>query len=283
MIENWVILAFFAGISSQLFNFLNRFLLKDGDNPISLGWFSEFFKLVISALILIFTFKSNPSLTLPAYFYLLALGLVNILSVYFFFKMHSLTELSLSSIIARSRLIWVPILAFIFLGEILDLNQYLGILILFIGLSTAVATKKIFADKGIFYSFLASVLIAIISIIMKIVTPLASPAQIMIFMALPTVVVLPFFMKKNIQKIKTEFKTHFCYKVLAFSANLLAMYLMLLALQTGPVGIITAIYQGMMIFAVLAGIFLLQEKKNLTQKIIGSLITLIGILLLTLL
>lgn len=277
--ESWIILAVAAGIFSQLFNFLNRYLLKNRNDPMPFGWVSEFFRLAVYLLIL--PFDRNQTLTPHSLMILLGLGAINVISVYAFFKMHALTDLSLSSIIARSRLIWVPIIAFLLLGEVLKINQYFGIIVLFIGLSTTVAPHRMFADKGIMYSLATSIIVALLSTVMKAATPLASPSQIMIFMALPTVIILPFFIKSPFRTLISEIKTKPVHKIIASGANLLAMYLTLLALKDGPVGIVSAIYQGMMIIAVVAGIVLLNERKDIRQKIIGSVITLVGISILT--
>ena len=65
------------------------------------------------------------------------------------------------------------------------------------------------------------------------------------------------------------------------ATNIIALYLFALALKTGPVSTINALYQSSMILSVLAGIFLLNEKENILRKLLGTGITLIGVLLLS--
>lgn len=60
-------------------------------------------------------------------------------------------------------------------------------------------------------------------------------------------------------------------------ANTLAMY----ALRIGDVSKVTAIYQAMMIVSILAGIVLLGERQDAKKKIVGALITILGVIILT--
>jgi drug/metabolite transporter (DMT)-like permease len=275
---SWILLAVLAGLSSQIFNFLNRYLLKDGEDPLSLGWISEFLRFFIYFLFLPIDFQIQNSVL--TYVLLIGLGFVNLLSVYVFFRMHSFAELSISSIVSRIRIIWVPIIAFIFLGEVLNFNQYLGIAILFIGLSVAVSPNRFFADKGVFYSFITSIVVAIISVLFKALSPLASTSVIMVVMALPSVILLPLLMKNSIKRLRGGIKDRLTLKILASLANLLAMYFTLMSLKSGgPVSIVSGIYQAMMIISVIAGIIFLKERKDIPKKLIGSTITVIGIIL----
>lgn len=279
---NWLIFAILAGIFSQLFNFLNRYVLKDGDDPMSLGWLAEFARFAVYLLFLPYNFHYDNLFN--TFMLLIGLGVINVISVFVFFKMHSFADLSISSIVSRTRLMWVPLIAFFFLGEVLSVNQYIGIAILFTGLSVTVSPHKIFADKGVMYSFLTSIVVAFISVLMKALSPVASTSLIMVFMALPTVILLPLVMNNSINRIKNGLKKNLLLKLLAAGANLLAMFLTLLALkQGGPVSIVSGIYQAMMIISVLAGIIFLNERKDIRKKIIGSVITVVGIILLTVL
>lgn len=114
MFNNWFILAAAAGLSSALFNFVGRKSLQGGDST-AFSWFFELLRLIIFSALLIIDFKLEPSFL--NFFVLVALGVTEFVSVYVFTKMHSLTELSLSSIISRLRLVWVPFFAFVLLGE----------------------------------------------------------------------------------------------------------------------------------------------------------------------
>lgn len=276
--QPWIVFAILAGLCSNLFNFLYRYILKDGEDEVAFGWFSETIRFTTYAFFATFSFKVSG----PSYIWiiLLAVGIVNIFSTFVFVKMHSFSQLSMSTIVGRTRLIWVPILAFLFLGEVLKSSQYIGFLVLFLGLSTAVAPHKILFDKGVRFAILSAFLVAVMSILAKVATPYASIALIMAAMSFPALA-FPVFMKNRRERIRKILKGRLKLKILTSFTNIICMYFYLLALKTGPVSLVAAIYQGMMIFSVLAGIFILKEKEDVTKKIIGSIITLCGVLLLT--
>ncbi|MGH7245299.1 MAG: EamA family transporter, partial [Candidatus Levyibacteriota bacterium] len=70
-------------------------------------------------------------------------------------------------------------------------------------------------------------------------------------------------------------------KIAAGIVNVLSIYLLTLALKVGPISIVSAIYQGMMVFGVLAGIFILGEKEDIKKKLIGTAIAMAGVILLS--
>src|SRR5690348_3021602 len=137
MISSWILFAIAAGFASNLYNFLNRFVLRKESDSTVFGWLSEVVRIVIAFLILPFDFQVNHSSNVLYLF--LILGLVELVSIYVFMKMHAFTHLSISTIISRTRLIWVPLIAFFFLGESLKVIEYVGIAVLFLGLSIAVS------------------------------------------------------------------------------------------------------------------------------------------------
>lgn len=274
----WILLAALGGFFSNVYSFCNRYTLKSDANQMAYGWFLEFARLAAFTFIALVTssfYVSTESLLL-----LMALGLVELVSITAIVKMHSYSHLSISTIISRTRILWIPIIAFLFLGEHLNVFSYIGIFVLFAGLSVAVAPSKIFVDKGVAFSYLSAFVSAIIAVLQKSVTD-TPVSMIMIFMSLPSVIILPFFMKSPRKEIRLVTQQKIWIKTLAATANALAMYFYIFALQGGEVSKVSAIYQGMFILSIFAGIFLLGERKDATKKITGSFIALLGVLLLT--
>ncbi len=279
MIPTWIILAVIAGIGSNIFNFFGRYILKDGGDSSSWAWTFELLRLIIFIPLLFFDFKFN--ITFKSIIILLSLGLTEFISVYLYMKMHKHTHLSISTIISRTKLVWIPVIAFLFLGERLTLMEYLGIGILFLGLSIVVAPHKFFVDKGAIYANSAAFTMAILAILMKQATSFASPPVIMIFFSLPSVILFPIFMKDSKKRLITDNFSKLAPKLTAVIINAIAMYLFILALNFGDVSRVNAIYQGMLIVGVLAGIFILREKQDIARKLIGTIVTVIGVILLT--
>lgn len=212
---------------------------------------------------------------------LLAVGITEFISVYLYMKMHQYSQLSISTILSRTRLIWIPIIAYLFIGENLKPSEYFGILLLFAGVSVTVAPHKFFIDKGAIYANLAAFVIAINVILLKLVTPYASPSVILFSYSLPSVILFPLLMKNPKKRLLASSKKKLLPKIVATLASMGASYFLILALKTGDVSKVNAIYQGMMVTGVLAGIILLKEKEDIAKKIVGTAVTLAGVFLLT--
>lgn len=279
MIPIWIVLAISAGIGSNVFNFFSRFILKDGGDSNSWAWTFELLRLIIFIPLVFFDYKFI--FTFKSLIILLSIGLTEFVSIYLFMKMHQYSHLSISTIISRTRLVWVPLIAFLFFGERLTNIDYLGIGILFLGLSIAVAPHKLFYDKGVIYANLAAFMIAILTVLIKQATPFASPPIIMIFFSLPSVILFPIFMKNLKKRLVINNFTMLIPKVGAVIINVIAMYLLIIALKLGDVSKVNAIYQSMLVVGVLSGIIILKEKQDIARKIIGTIVTLAGIILLT--
>jgi drug/metabolite transporter (DMT)-like permease len=275
----WIIIALLAGLASNLANFLFRYLLKDGDDTTSYAWFHQAFRFAFFFWMALFNFRLE--LGVQSFLALTLLGAAEFIAGLILMKMHAYSHLSISTIISRTRLIWVPIIAFFLFHETLKASEYIGILTLFLGLSIAVSPRKILADKGITFAYLSAFTIALVNIALKNATPHASIPVIMVFAALPSMIALPVCMKNGLARITTSFKINMPLKIITGLVSAGSMYFLTLAISLGPVSKVTALYQGMMIASVLAGIIFLKETEDMGKKIIGSAISIIGVILLT--
>ena len=276
--EKWLLFAIFAGIFSTSFNYINRNFLKDNQDTTSYAWLFELTRtlLFVPIIILEIPFKVVSFSAI----YLLLLGVVEFFSVYVFMKMHAHTHLSISTIVTRLRLVWVPILAYIFLREQLSEKDYLGIVIIFLGQSVIVSPRKFMIDKGIRLAFYSSFATAALALVMKKASELFPTAVITASMGIPTLLGYPFFMKDWRCRISSLWKKNRIPIIIATIFNALAMYFLIWALKLGGVSKVTAIYQSSLLFGVIVGIISLKEKDNIGKKIVGGVITVLGILLL---
>jgi len=276
----WFIIAGLAGFASNIFAFFNRYLLKDKDDPTVFAWYFETLRFVVCFVIAIF-FDWKLTLDPRSILIFILLGLSEWISSYFFMRMHAHSHLSISSILSRMRLIWVPIFAFFLIAEKLTISEYIGIAVLFAGLSTVVAPRKFFIDKGATYANLSAFFIAFNVVLVNMALPFASNSIICAAMSLPSVILFPLFMKNERKRIITATKHNFLLKTGAIGINIISLYLIAMAFRLGDASKVNAIYQGTLIFAVLAGIIFLKERENIGRKLIGTFITLIGVLLLS--
>ncbi len=279
LLQNWIFLAILAGLASNAYNFSSRYILKDREDPITYAWHIEIVKFILFASIAILDWKiiiNSRSIIL-----FILLGITEVTAIYGYMKMHFYTHLSISTILYRTRLIWTPILAFLLLGENLKLPEYIGILILLMGLSIVISPKKIFLDKGANYANLAAFSVALNTVVLKMALPFGSVSVLSAVMILPSLFALPLFINHSGKKIELKQFTNLSYKFISALFNVVSLYLLTFALRIGDASKITGVYQGMLIFSVLAGIMFLKERENIGKKLIGTTIILIGVLLLT--
>ncbi len=276
--STWLLIAITAGLASNVSNFIARQILKDEKDILTSSLYLEATKIAIFAVAVIFDHHLN--LTPKSLLLLILIVISEPFAIYLYMKMHELNHLSISSIITRTRMIWAAILAFIFLGETLKPVNYAGIVILFSGLSVVVAPHKIFVDRGVKIATIFSLEVAVFSVLVKAVSQDISLPIIVLSSALPATFFFLFTLKNKRVAIRAFTKTKLKQKILFGISNFTAFYGFILAIKLGSVSVSTAIYQGMIIFGVLAGITFLKERENMARKLIGSAITVVGILLL---
>ena len=275
---SWFILALLAGTASNVFNIFNRSSLKEKGDSTVYGWWFELMRFLIFFIVFL------PQWTFPqkgeSYMWLLVLGLNEAASIYFFMRSHQLTDLSLSTFVIKIQLIWTPLLAFIFIGERLSLLDYGAIGVILLGIFIAIYSKKMRSDKGMIVTFISSLLIAMNAVLTKKVTGTSNTPLIMMSMSLPAIVILPFLMKDSYKRLVTISKKTFMTCLSGTISNVVAMFLAVNAIRIGETSKVSAVYQGMMIIALLYGIFVLKERNQMWQKIIGACVVIGGLYLL---
>jgi uncharacterized membrane protein len=279
LFSSWITLAIFAGLASNTFNFLSRYLLQEQEDSTAYAWFFEIVRLISFAIIAIFDWHlviTPLSLTL---FFLL--GLTEWIAIYWYMKMHAYTHLSISAILSRTRLVWIPIIAFLLINERLHIVDYLGILILFAGVCIIVSPKKIMIDKGANYANLSAFMIALNTVLTKMALPYGSNSIINVAITIIPALFFPFMMKNSLPRMKKIVKTKLPIKLLAVAVNIISVYAFTAALRLGDSGKVNAIYQGMLVTSILAGIIFLKERNDIGKKITGAIITIIGVIILS--
>lgn len=279
MIPYWVTLAIIAGLFSNVGNFLFRFILRKDHDALAFAWYSELLRFSLFAIVAAFNWHfvvSFKSVTL-----VLFTGIIETATIYYIVRMHGLAQLSISTLLSRTRLVWVPLLAFFFVGEHLRGLDYIGIAILFIGITIAIAPRHIVRDAGMKFA-LASAFLASVEIIgTKLLLPYMSIGVLNAAVFLPPILIMPLLMKSSGSRLVAEVKSNTLLKTIAVCMFFAANFLSTSALRIGDASKVSAVYYGMMVFAVLAGIIFLNERENIAKKIIGTLVVLGGIFLLT--
>lgn len=272
---DWLTLTIVGGLASTVFNIFNRAALKtDGDSSVY-GWWFELLRMGI--FILLFLLNPVFPTDLTSYFWLFALGMVELVSIYFFMKAHQLTELSLSTIVIRLRLIWTPLLAYFLLGEQLQTAEYFGIFIVLAGVVIAISPHTLKIDRGVVVTLISSLVLTVLSLIQKKTALIASPPLVMIAMSLPSVILLPLLIKNAKKRLISIKKKSFMQNLTGTLFNVVSMYCLIAALRFESTSKVNTIFQSMMVVSLFFGIVFFYERKQMWQKIIGTVVTICGL------
>lgn len=273
----WFLLAGLGGLASNISNLTIRIILKDGDDAITFGWLFDIFRVVFALFIFPFDNKLFISTTSLIVFFLTMIS--GTISTYFYVRMHQYTQLSLSTILSRLRIIWTPLLAYLFIHERLIQSDYLSIIIVFIGIALVVTPKELIFDKGVHFALGFSIFGATNVIMTKEALHYISTSGVIILSSIATIGVFPLFMKSPQKRITTSLKTMTKQKFLCFFLNSIASYCFIYALVIGgSASGVNVVYQSMMVISVLYGIFILREKEMVRRKILGTIVTILGII-----
>ncbi len=279
MLPLWAIFTLISGLSSVAFNFISRNILRDGHDSTAYSWWFEFFRF------LIFIPFAIPVLgtvnNLHGVFLFVSIGICEFLSIYFYMKMHSKADLSISSIITQARLIWVPFFAYLLLNERLNSKSYIAIFVILIGqiivsINGRINTKTTL-DAGVKYALISTIFVSLNNVLGKSASQIFPVQIITIAMALPSLILFPVFMKKSKERIIKLGKTKGKNIFIAAVFNAFTMIFVIFAFRLGEVSRVTTLYQSLSILQVFMGIIILKENKNIFRKVIGSLIVLMGI------
>jgi len=281
LFSSWIILSILAGLASNAFNFISRYLLREQEDSTAFAWFFEFVRFLFLIIVAI-TIDRKIILTEQSIILFFLLGITEWVSVYWYMKMHEHTHLSISAILSRTRLIWIPIIAFFLIQERLQISDYMGIVILFIGLCIVLSPSKIFIDKGATYANLSAFMIALNTVLTKMALPYGSNSIVNAAISGIPALFFPLTMKDATIRMKKVFQKNLSLKLLAVGVNIISIYLFTAALRIGDPGKVNAIYQGMLVTSILAGIIFLKERNDIRKKLIGALITIIGVVILSL-
>ena len=277
--QNWVAISLLAGLADIAFNFVSRKYLKLNGNPLNFSWW---FSLIRTFLFGLFSIAhiNNLNLTDNLLFTLVIIGTLNTLNIYFFMQMHSITQLSLSSIIVQLRIVWVPVFAILLIGERLSIGEYAGIAFLLIAVLSIRSAKKLILDKSVNAAFIFSLTTSILTVLLKKVSSQVPIETIIFFMSLPAVFILPFFIKEK-RALLSTWKEDFSKKLIVVFFSILTLYSSIAALASGgPVSSVNALTQIISVFSGAFGIVILKEREELSKKVLSIMLAVVGILLL---
>ncbi|QQS38396.1 EamA family transporter [Candidatus Woesebacteria bacterium] len=190
------------------------------------------------------------------------------------------SEVVMFSVTAR---LWNVIGANMFLNEVLTLKILLGTsLIIFGVMLTRFEKRKLVINKGIIFVLISSFLFGIGEINGFHILDSYDSTNYLIYSEFIPVVALLILQPKTVRKLKYYFRKEKAIKILLLSlCDAFGMLTLYLAYQTGGnVSLIGPLRATSIIITTIIAFIILKERNNITNKLIGSVIAVLGVALL---
>lgn len=190
-------------------------------------------------------------------------------------------EASENSILLSSQRLWIVIGAFIFLHEAFSIQKVIGTLVIIFGISITQWQKRLVINRGVLLALLAALFYAVGEIISFYILRDFDAASFTVYASLLPVVTLIFIKPNTIPKLTFYLKPKYAFNIAVVSVNdTLATLFLFFAYQTGRnAAQIAPIMATQTIVTVLLAIVILKERNNMSNKIIGAMTVVAGLIL----
>lgn len=199
------------------------------------------------------------------------------------YRSYQLISTSEVVIFSTTSKFWNVIGASIILHEAITIQKIIGTIVIIIGVAiTVYADKKFKVNKGILIVLLAAILFGLTDINGYYMLGSMDASSYQILFYLLPVIALLLFQPKLMKKVPYYFKPDRALKVIALAIfDTLGMLALFFAYQMGgSASIIGPLSATKVIVTVVLAIIFLKERNNLTNKLVGSVIAVIGAILL---
>lgn len=221
-----------------------------------------------------------PNALLPNY---LLLILLSTPAFVFSYRAYQLIGASEVLIFLTTGRLWNVIGAYFFLHEGITIQKILGALIIFIGVAIVLFEKRKFTlNIGAIFALIAAFLFGMNEINGYYILRSVNATNFLIYGNLLPVFALIFIQPQLIKKIGFYFKVENAIKILLLcTIDTLGTIALYLAYQVGRnASVIGPLSATRVLLSVILATIILKERNNITNKIIGAIITVIGIIFL---
>lgn len=275
----WFILALISGLLFAINKLIFRFALKGG--KVNALTFISIHELIAGLLILPFALRSMPY-DATSYVVLLIIAttlLIFAADVLSTFALQKI-EAGFYQIIGQLRHPVVLIGAAYLFDETLDLQKLIAVSLVVIGVLIALYDKNklLKLNIGIIQAILSTVFIAFGFLLIKITTRYVEPIALG-SISLTGAGLLGLMVAGSTKNLYVRHMNNNTKRLLLAAAIIFAIFEVVLytALDIGEASKVTPVMQSSMVFTLVGGYIFLQERSNLIQKIIGSIVIILGI------
>lgn len=280
----WQILLIFSVLFLSLNGLFHRSLLKDDDSDpkaqaiifLSLGG-------ILTVFIALFSGKLNLGFSTSLTANLLAIAVFA--TIAYVLKYHGFKLISASEVVilgATSKL-WNVVGAYFFLHETITLQKILGAIIILVGVAiTMYIDKKFRLNKGTLFVLLAGVIWGFVDINGFYILQNMDALNYQIYFYLLPVLALILVSPSTVKKLNYYFRVDRAIKITLLSLfDTLGLLTLFLAYQAGgQASVIGPLSNAKIIVTVILAMVFLKERDHLTNKLIGAIVTALGVVLL---
>jgi uncharacterized membrane protein len=279
----WQLLLVVSIIFTSLNGLFHRSLMKDDkSDPVAQTIIFLGIGGIIALIIALLrgTFQLSFPLSLSLNFIILALVTIGYVLKYRGFQLLNASEVV---IFATTSKLWNVIGASIFLHEVVTLPKVIGTIVILIGVAiTLYVDKKFKVNKGIIIVLISAVFFGLTDINGYFILNTLDASNYQIYAYLLPVLILLLVRPRSVAKLGYYLKPNRGMKVFLLSVfDTLGMLALFFAYQAGGhASVIGPLSASKLILTVLLAMIFLKERQNIANKIIGSVITVVGVILL---
>jgi len=278
----WLLLALTSAITGGFIGIIGKYVLKKHDYICyAFMWNMLSAAFLLPLVLLNFSF--------PGTFYewsLLAIGMclwlgINITGI----KSLQMVEVSLREPVSQTRLLFILLLSVIFISETINFSKIAGTILIFSGLSLATYKGGEFfsrlKNKGIQLALLSAFLVSVVSIVDKTALKYwaVAPYLFLEFFVPGLVLGTMAFCRRD--RLKEMMKSKYLYVILVTALGAVSSYTLYWAYQLKEVSVVFPIAQLATLITVIGGIVLLKERKDISLKILATVIMILGAILIS--
>jgi transporter family protein len=278
---DWLIFAILSFTSVGIMNTIHRFICREHD------WLAySFVEGLVATMFFLPLAATNFILpTNELGFYVLALGvLLWTLSAVVTFKSFQLVEASARSPLKQTQIIFILILSYFLLGEVLTFSKVAGSLLIFIGvvfLSYEKGKTRFKFDMGFKLTLLSALIAAVVSLVDKVSLSYWSPTSYSFIVYLFPSLILGVFVRKRKGLVKM-IKARYLFIALAGFLEFSYFITRLTAFSLTDLSIVSPILRLSTLVTVVLGIVLLKERQRIGEKLFSAILMIVGAIIISL-
>ncbi len=271
------IFIFLAVVCNVVNKVLDRYVLRD-TSVYAFTWLKQILGTILF-LPLIFSNFSVPN-SKTALIVILIAGVIWTLVSLLAHTSTKRTEVSIKEPLSQSKIIWILLIGLFLLNELVTTRKIIGTIIVFIGICVVLfhPERKLgkLNDSGVLLTLGLAIIVALVSILDKFALGYFNPELYGFLTYLIPAIILTFFFLRRIEEFKHLWFSHGKMAILTIFFSTANYYFTLKALSLAEITAVYPLLQLATVFAVIGGIIFMKEREHTWQKIIGTIIVVIG-------